>query len=311
MIRIQSLSYQYPHASSNKKMALENVSFNVEKNTIFGLLGPNGGGKTTLFKILTTFFLPTSGSVEIFGLDIFKKMSEVRKKIGVIFQNPSLDKKLSVKENLTHQGHLYGLSGLELKERILLLLLQGGLLERANERIETLSGGMQRRVDILKGMIHNPSLLLMDEPTFGLDPAARIALWEILKKLKQNGTTIVCTTHLMEEAEKCDCLAILNEGKLVALNSPSNLKKEIGGDVIAIETNNATSLKEELKKKFNLQTMLLDEQTLHIEKEKGVELITELIQTFGEKIISISLSKPSLEDVFIHKTGHKFHTNSR
>lgn len=290
---------------------MEDVSFSVEENEIFGLLGPNGGGKTTLFKILTTYFLPTSGSVKIFGLELSKNELEVRKKIGVIFQNPSLDKKLSVKENLTHQGHLYGLSGSKLKDKILQLLTQGGLLERANDRVETLSGGMQRRVEILKGMIHNPCLLLMDEPTFGLDPGARIALWEVLQNLRQNGTTIIFTTHLMEEAEKCDRLAILNEGKLVALDSPLRLKNQIGGDVVAIETNNAKFLSEEIKKKLKYQNMVLDEHTLHIEKEKGVELITELIQTFGKEIISISLSKPSLEDVFIHKTGHKFIINSK
>lgn len=290
---------------------MEDVSFSVEENEIFGLLGPNGGGKTTLFKILTTYFLPTSGSVKIFGLELSKNELEVREKIGVIFQNPSLDKKLSVKENLTHQGHLYGLSGSKLKDKILQLLTQGGLLERANDRVETLSGGMQRRVEILKGMIHNPCLLLMDEPTFGLDPGARIALWEVLQNLRQNGTTIIFTTHLMEEAEKCDRLAILNEGKLVALDSPLRLKNQIGGDVVAIETNNAKFLSEEIKKKLKYQNMVLDEHTLHIEKEKGVELITELIQTFGKEIISISLSKPSLEDVFIHKTGHKFIHSSK
>lgn len=312
ILEIQNLSYAYDrqvHSLIKTKekefRALQDVSFSVEKGEIFGLLGPNGGGKTTLFRILSTYFVPAAGSVRIFGSDIRQNSQRVRQQVGVVFQSPSLDKKLTVAENLIHQGHLYGLAGKRLNEKIAELLARVGLSQRTSDRVETLSGGLQRRAEIAKGMLHAPELLLMDEPSTGLDPGARRDLWDYLQELKKMGITILITTHLMEEAEKCDRLAILNLGWLVALGTPSSLKQEIGGDVITVETQNPEKLADLIQKKFSLHSIIL-ENALRIETDRGPEFVPQLLGSFAGEILSVTVGKPTLEDVFIHKTGHKF-----
>lgn len=314
-IQIQSIHHRYTDAKKSAgkgsavKPALDRVDFSVQEGEVFGLLGPNGGGKTTLFKILSTLLPPTSGTAVIAGHDLLKEQAEIRKNIGVVFQSPSLDNKLTVKENLIHQGHLYGLSGSELSGRVSDLLDRMALADRAGDRAEILSGGLKRRVEIAKGLLHRPKILLMDEPSTGLDPGARKDLWDQIAELAEGGMTVCVTTHLMEEAEKCARLAILNEGSVVALGTPAALKSEIGGDVLSIETDRPEEVARKIESSLGLPAKVVDE-TVHIEKDHGPETLAAIVKAFSGDIRSISLSKPSLEDVFIRKTGHKFWKNS-
>jgi ABC-2 type transport system ATP-binding protein len=300
-ILIEKLSYRY-----GERKALDEVSFSVAKGEIFGLLGPNGGGKTTLFRILSTLFQAVEGKSSILGMDLQDQSSNVRQKIGVVFQSPSLDKKLTVFENLRHQGHLYGLSGSSLKNRIDDMLVKVRLSDRSNEWVEKLSGGLQRRAEVAKALLHQPKVLLLDEPSTGLDPGARKDLWDYLVELKQKeGTTVLVTTHLMEEAERCDRLGILDKGKLLALDTPQNLRSKIGGDIIIAQTSNPQVLAGQIKAKFGSEPTVLDD-TVRLEKEKGHEFIAKLIEAFPGQIDSISVGRPTLEDVFIRLTGHRF-----
>jgi ABC-2 type transport system ATP-binding protein len=302
-ISVQSLIHHYA-----ERTALDGVSFDVQPAELFGLLGPNGSGKTTLFRILSTLMIPTGGRTTILGFDVARDANAVRRHIGVVFQAQSIDVKLTAAENLWHQGHLYGLRGAALKARINEMLERVGLADRAHEKAETFSGGMQRRLELAKGLLHHPAVLLLDEPTTGLDPGARRDLWQYLQLLRdQEKVTVIVTTHLMEEAEHCTRLAILNEGKLVALGTPAELKSEIGGDVILLDTPNAESVAERIRSHFGLDAQVLDNQ-VRLEREEGHRFITDLVEAFPGEIQAISVSKPTLEDVFIHRTGHKFWT---
>ena len=289
----------------DERMALDRVSLRVAAREIFGLLGPNGGGKTTLFRILSTLVAPTSGSARILGLDLFRDIGEVRRRIGVVFQAPSLDKKLKVRENLAHQGHLYGLAGAALCERVDHLLLEFNLRDRANDLVETLSGGLQRRVEIAKSLLHRPDLLLLDEPSTGLDPGARIDLWQTLYRLRdQQDVTVLLTTHLMEEAERCDRVAIIDRGKIVAEGKPEQLRAEIGGDVISARSQAATSLGERVAQSLGVEVSVLNDE-VRIEHPEGARFVTRLVEAFPGEIDSVTLAKPTLEDVFIAKTGRR------
>jgi ABC-2 type transport system ATP-binding protein len=232
--------------------------------------------------------------------------SGVRRQIGVVFQSASIDVKLTARENLQHVASLYGINGTAQRLRVDEMLKRVALDDRANERAETFSGGMQRRLELAKGLLHRPAVLLLDEPTTGLDPGARIDLWQYLQELRdREGVTIVVTTHLMEEAEKCDRLAILSHGHLVALGTPAELKSEIGGDVIALETKEPAQLAEKIKRRFQVEPAVLDTQ-VRVEREAGHRFITEVVEAFPGEIDAVSITKPSLEDVFIHRTGHRF-----
>jgi ABC-2 type transport system ATP-binding protein len=242
------------------------------------------------------------------GSDAAKEPNKLRRQIGVVFQAQSIDVKLTAAENLWHQGHLYGLQGGVLKSRIAEMLSRVGLADRAREKAETFSGGMQRRLELAKGLLHHPAVLLLDEPTTGLDPGARRDLWQYLQILRdEEKVTVIVTTHLMEEAERCDRLAILNEGKLVALGTPAELKREIGGDVILFDARDAESLAEQIRERFNVDTQVLAGQ-VRLERENGHRFITDVVEAFPGEINAISVSKPTLEDVFIHRIGHKFWT---
>ncbi|MCU1312207.1 MAG: daunorubicin resistance transporter ATPase subunit [Candidatus Angelobacter sp.] len=300
-IHVSKITHRY-----GDRVALNEVSFDVPAAEIFGLLGPNGSGKTSLFRILSTLMLPTGGSASIMNSDVATRSNAVRREIGVVFQAQSVDIKLSAKENLTHQGHLYGLRGTALQSRVKEMLSRVGLSDRANDRVEAFSGGMQRRVELAKGLLHRPSVLLLDEPTTGLDPGARRDLWKYLNILRDSeGVTIMVTTHLMEEAEHCDRLAILNEGNLVALGTPAELKAEIGGDVVVLEATDAASLAAGIKTRFGLNAVVLGDK-VRLEIKSGHRFVTDVVEAFPKEITSVSVSKPSIEDVFIARTGHRF-----
>ncbi len=301
VVRVNDLRHVY-----GERPALDGVSFDVRPAEIFGLLGPNGSGKTTMFRVLSTLMLPTSGSAVINGHDVSRDPAGVRRQIGVVFQAPSIDVKLTARENLAHVASLYGINGSAQRDRVNEMLKRVALDDRANDNAETFSGGMQRRLELAKGLLHHPSVLLLDEPTTGLDPGARIDLWRYLQDLRdREGVTVIVTTHLMEEAEKCDRLAILSHGKLVALGTPAELKSEIGGDVIALETKEPAQLADKIRQRFNVETAILDTQ-VRVERETGHRVVTELVEAFPGVIEAVSITKPSLEDVFIHRTGHRF-----
>jgi ABC-2 type transport system ATP-binding protein len=302
VISVENLVHRY-----GDRTALNGVSFEVRPAELFGLLGPNGSGKTTLFRILSTLMLPTAGRATIMGCDAAQEPSRLRRQIGVVFQAQSIDLKLTAYENLWHQGHLYGLHGAALKDRIREILSRVGLADRAKELVETFSGGMQRRIELAKGLLHHPGVLLLDEPTTGLDPGARRDLWQYLRMLRdEEHVSVLVTTHLMEEAERCDRLAIMNEGNLVALGTPAELKSEIGGDVILLDAaHDAALLAERIQDRFHVETTVLENQ-VRMERESAHRFVTEVVEAFPGEIEAISMSKPALEDVFIRRTGHKF-----
>jgi ABC-2 type transport system ATP-binding protein len=306
VISVQNLVHRY-----ETRTALNSISFDVRPAELFGLLGPNGSGKTTLFRILSTLMIPTAGRTIVMGCDAAQDAARLRRLIGVVFQAQSVDPKLTAYENLWHQGHLYGLRGAALKARVGEILSRVGLADRAKERVETFSGGMQRRIELAKGLLHHPGVLLLDEPTTGLDPGARRDLWQYLQMLRdEEHVSVLVTTHLMEEAERCDRLAILNEGNLVALGTPLELKSEIGGDVILLDAaRDAGVLADQIRQRFHIDTTVLGNQ-VRIEREEGHRFVPDLVEAFPGEIQAISVSKPTLEDVFIDRTGHKFWSES-
>ncbi len=311
IVTVNNLAHSYAPSRGQKdpRSALKNLNFCVHEGELFCLLGPNGSGKSTLFRILSTLLTPTSGQVSLMGLDVWNDRQSIRRQIGVVFQNPSLDRKLTPGENLRHQGHLYNLRGAILEERIRATLSEAGVLDRRHDLVEELSGGTQRRVELAKALLHRPRLLILDEPSTGLDPGARRAFGEFLLELrKDEGVTILLTTHILDEADRCDRIAILDEGELVALGTPRDLKRDIGGDIIAVTSDEPRELRDMIEQSFGGSPTVVD-QTIRIERANGHEFIPRLVQSFPGRIASVTVSKPTLEDVFIHKTGHRFWGN--
>jgi ABC-2 type transport system ATP-binding protein len=304
VITARNLTHRY-----GERVALDKINFTAEPSCIHGFLGPNGGGKSTLFKILTTIMQPTEGTAVVAGYDVRSQPFEVRRKIGVVFQTPSLDDQLTVHENLLHQGHLYGLRGSSLRARIDLLLEQFTLTDRRLERAKTLSGGLKRRAEVAKSLLHQPDILLLDEPSTGLDPAARRDLITYLKQLREEeNLTCLITTHLMDEADECDRLTILNEGQIVAAGTPESLKNEIGGEVITIMADNPNSLVTTISNdaETDENVTMSKNGTIRIESANGQEIARNLWQRHGETISSITIGRPALDDVFFHATGRSF-----
>ena len=298
MILAENLSHQY-----GSRLALSNVNFEVKAGEIFGLLGPNGGGKSTLFRILSTMMAPTGGRAEVAGHDVARDPAAVRRSIGVVFQTQSLDKALTVAENLRAQGHLYALSGPKLRDRIAQVIERLGLADRRNDIVETLSGGLKRRVEIAKGLLHRPVVLLMDEASTGLDPGARRELWQYIEELRsREGVTILLTTHILDEADRCDRLALLHQGRVVAEGTPAHLRSRIGGDVVVLEAADVAELARRIETRFGLKPSLVDGM-LRVEIANGHRFITEVVEAFPGAIDSVGLHKPTLEDVFIRETG--------
>jgi ABC-2 type transport system ATP-binding protein len=290
-----------------QRRALKDVSFSIARGEIFGFLGPNGGGKTTLFKVLSTLIPCQTGVVRMLGRDLLREKADIQRRMGVVFQHPSVDDKLTVRENLEHHGHLYGMRGSRLRDRRRQMLERVGLTDRAGDLVETLSGGLRRRTELAKALLHEPELLLLDEPSTGLDPGARREFNDYLAHLRRNeGVTIVLTTHYMEEAERCDRIAILNEGRMVAVAPPGELKEQIGGDVVAVRsTVDPSTLMMKIDAALGLKSTLVD-GTIRIERPRGHELVRDLVDRFGDQIESVTFGKPTLEDVFVHLTGRRF-----
>ncbi len=300
ILEVDGLAFAY-----GDHVALDGLSFSVRRGEIFGLLGPNGGGKTTLFRILATLLTPRSGTARVAGHDVVREPQAVRENIGVVFQAPSLDGKLTVRENMRHQGHLYGMSGSVLEARMDEMLDRVAMRTRENDRVDALSGGMKRRVDLAKGLMHRPALVLLDEPTTGLDPGARIDLWEHLAAARaEDGLSVLVTTHLMEDADRCDRLLIVDRGRIVALDTPEALREGVGGDVVVARTRDPRGLAEEVRRRFAEDVEVVDD-TIRIRRARGHEFVPALFEAFPGRIEAVSVGKPTLEDVFIQRTGHR------
>lgn len=298
IIKVDKLSRQFGNIT-----AVDNVSFDVEEGTIFGFLGPNGAGKTTTINILCTLISPTSGRASISGYDCSSQSYEVRKSIGIVFQDTTLDKDLTAYENLMFHAFLYKVKRADMKDRIREALHFVDLFERRNDLVKKFSGGMKRRLEVARGLLHRPGVLFLDEPTLGLDPQTRARLWEYIADLpRKHKVTIFMTTHYMEEAEICDRIAIIDNGKMITIGTPDELKKTVGGDVIYIRTSDNKKARLEIERLFNLEASEKDGE-LYFTSSKGDACIPEIIKTIGETVLSIRLQRPTLNDVFLKMTG--------
>ncbi|UCH72526.1 MAG: ATP-binding cassette domain-containing protein [Thermoplasmatales archaeon] len=288
--------------------AVDNISFSVKKGEIFGFLGPNGAGKTTTIKMLTTLLNPTKGSAYVAGFDIFKQRDEVRQKIGIVFQEPALDTELTGGENLEYHARMYGMSRNKRKNRIDDVLNLVDLSDKKDILVKNYSGGMKRRLEIARGLMHYPTVLFLDEPTLGLDSQTRMAIWDYINKMnKEEGTTIFLTTHYMDEADYlCDRVGIIDYGKILVMDDINNLKNSIGNDIITLSTSHIDKLSKKLKEQSWIKKTKKHDSFLTLGVEKGEEkipAIIEIAQSLDIKIKSISVRKPTLDDVFIYFTG--------
>jgi len=291
--------------SFNGFAAVKGISFGVGKGEIFGFLGPNGAGKTTTINMLCTLLMPTGGKATVNGFDVVKNRLAVRKSIGLVFQDPSLDERLSGIENLRFHGMIYGIPRVERERRIKEVLELVELTARQKDQVKTFSGGMKRRLEIARGLLHRPRVLFLDEPTLGLDPQTRHHIWEYINQLRlDEGLTIFLTTHYMDEAEHCARIAIIDHGELIAIDTPQKLKEQIGGDVIMLSTDDNKTAAREIADKFDIEVKEVNgELAFHI--ESGEHFMPQLIKALETRVTSISLRSPTLEDVFLNLTGRR------
>jgi ABC-2 type transport system ATP-binding protein len=299
----------------NSLTAVDKLDITVESGEIFGLLGPNGAGKTTTINMLCTILKPTSGTAKVNGFDIVKEATQVRKSIGIVFQEPSVDDRLTGRENLYMHANLYGVPASEQKSRIEHVLELVELQDRANDLLRTYSGGMRRRLELARGLIHYPKVLFLDEPTLGLDPQTRDHVWRYIRELKEtHDITVVLTTHYMDEADRlCDRIAIMDYGKIIALDTPTKLKETLEGDVVIVKTNNPNALSSLATEKMGLQKTRLVNGTVEITVRNGESILPRIVETATQNKIhieSISLREPNLEDVFLHYTGRMIRADS-
>jgi ABC-2 type transport system ATP-binding protein len=300
MIRVEHLVKSFGNIP-----AVDDISFEVDEGSIFGFLGPNGAGKTTTISMLCTLLSPTSGMASINGFDCSKESAKVRKSIGIVFQDSTLDKELTAYENLMFHAYLYDVKKNERTQRVGDALHFVDLHERRNDLVKKFSGGMKRRLEVARGLIHRPKVLFLDEPTLGLDPQTRTNLWEFIIDLPgKHGMTIFMTTHYMEEAEVCDRIAIIDKGKIITIGTPDELKKTIGGDVIYIRTANNKEAKTEIEKLFQIDVSEKGDE-LFLTAIRGDACIPEIIRAIGQMVLSVRLQRPTLNDVFLKMTGRE------
>jgi len=311
------------------RVALQGIHFRVEPGEIFGFLGPNGGGKTTLFRLLATLMPPQQGSLRVLGEELFGSgaggprqgaAARVRRRLGVVFQAPALDLQLTVRENLVHHGHLYGLRGRDLARRIDRELGRFGLADRAGDRALQLSGGLRRRAELAKALLPEPRLLLLDEPSTGLDPGARRDLWSALESLQAEGVTVLLTTHFMEEGDRCGRIALLDGGRIVAEGTPAALKDEIGGDVVTLSGPDPERLAADLAALLPALAPGAPPRTppsgaevavevrdgaVRLELDRAHERVARLAALLPGRIDAVTVARPTLEDVFLRRTGRR------
>ncbi len=293
----------------DKFTAVDAVSFSVPRGELFGLLGPNGAGKTTTINMLSTLLRPTSGAARVAGHDIARERDAVRESIGIVFQEPALDNQLTGRENLEFHAMMYGMGREERRSRIDEVLGLVELTEKSGVKVQNYSGGMKRRLEIARGLVHHPRVLFLDEPTLGLDAQTRRSIWDYIRQLNRaKGVTVILTTHYMEEADYlCERVAIMDHGKFAALDAPARLKDVLGGDAVTMELEgNAGAFVEQVAAAEWVKTRKLHENVLTLTLERGERRIPELIamaQAAGAAVTCVNLRKPSLEDVFLHFTG--------
>jgi ABC-2 type transport system ATP-binding protein len=285
--------------------AVDGISFTVNPGEVFGFLGPNGAGKTTTVRMLCTLIRPSGGTAEVAGFDLVRRHNDVRRSIGIIFQDPSLDDRLTARENLRFHAMVYKVPRAEVNTRIAETLEWMELADRANEIVRNFSGGMKRRLEIARGLLHAPKVLFLDEPTLGLDPQTRSRIWERLQKLRQErGTTIFLTTHYMDEAENCDRIAIIDHGRIIALDTPARLKAQVQGDCIHLETADDAAAEAEVKQRYGVE-VVRDATGLHFEVESGAAFVPGLVRELSVPVRTVSVRPPTLEDVFLKMTGRE------
>ena len=304
-VQAHDLTYAY-----GDRRALDGVDFQVAASEIFGFLGPNGSGKSTLFQLLATLRAPGNGHLSVLGRDPVTEADAVRRRLGVVFQSPALDRELTVRENLLHHGHLYGLRGRELSHRIDATLDRLGLGERTGDPAKTLSGGLARRVEIAKALLPEPAVLLLDEPSTGLDPGARRDLAGVLRELADGGVTVLLTTHFMEEGDRCDRLALMDRGRIVAAGPPEELKRRLQGDVVVLRSDDPEALARELPLRFpEIEPRVVRDSPagpgeVRFEREDAAAFVPRLVETLsGPRIDALTVARPTLEDVFLQLTG--------
>ncbi len=299
IIRVQNLVRRFGPIE-----AVRGVTFDVPPGSVFGFLGPNGAGKTTTIKVLATLLLPTSGRVRLNGFDVVAQPNAVRKSIGIVFQDPSLDVNLTAEQNLRFHAMLYGVPPAAAVKRIDEVLTMVELSDRRTSIVNTFSGGMKRRLEIARGLLHYPRVLFLDEPTLGLDPQTRRRIWEYVLELRaREGITVFMTTHYMEEAVHCDRIAIIDHGQIVAIDTPEALRRRVGGDVIAMRSPDAAHLAAGLREQFALEARVVDGQVV-VEREGGAAFVPQVVAAFPGLIDAVSVQPPTLDDVFIKLTGH-------
>ncbi len=286
--------------------AVKGVDLSVEEGEIFGFLGPNGAGKSTTINMLSTITKPSDGIAKINGFDNVKEKNKVRESIGLIFQESTLDEKLTANENLMLHCKFYNVPKSKREDRIQEVLQIVDLEEKRGNIVETFSGGMKRRLEIARGLLHYPRVLFLDEPTVGLDPQTRNHIWEYILKLKEKaGITIFLTTHYMDEAEICDRVAVMDNGQLIALDTPDQLKNDVGGDIIEISTTDNRSAKEIIEQTYQVEVVETSEGKLSFQVDEGSSFLVEFVKKFEIPITTVNLRRPTLNDVFLNLTGRE------
>lgn len=297
-VDVQDLAKAY-----GRIQAVDGVSFEVESGEMFGFLGPNGAGKTTTISMLCTLIRPTSGSAKVAGYDVVAERDRVRQSIGLVFQDPTLDELLTGEQNLRFHGVLYGLSRQVLKDRMNKVLEMVELDSRRSDLVRTYSGGMRRRLEIARGLLHSPRVLFLDEPTVGLDPQTRLHIWDYIDELSRTeDITIFLTTHYLEEAERCSRIAIIDAGKIVAIDTPAALKVSVGQDRVSLQTEDDAESSRQIKDRLGVDAVV-DGDSLVCMAPNGEAFIPRLIEALDVGVRSISTHKPTLDDVFVKYTG--------